>query len=638
MTRRERPLLRHARPVVIFIAVAVVVWMVSRAVGPRDVDINVRWRPNLTDRERESLEAELHLAQGAYIEGTTWTYRLELPSRANIRALVLHDAVEDTAHLHRTQYRPELAQYHALWFGLYAFLAGVTAVILDWLVRRLRARVPPVLDGRAGAGARRQTMRGPAPSSGPLEHAQPRPRVWTAFTLLVLAPAVVMLSLTQWQTPYPIRETVGILEDILRADSVFDHLDPARRSWYRPLFFLSLDVVTKATDSLENALLAFRVLEIAPILLLVWLFVRWLRPATLRESAAALCATAVLVGTAAFRDNLEIPLLYTLVGMPLAVLVWRVLESRPRAWTSVVLVTAVTIAVGFKEQGLVLVPLVLMAPLVRAPGASRGAAVAVALLTAVYVAVRWSTRGVLQTFEQDVTIGFTTWAASDANVRFAESFLWVYVYNALAVVGNLLFSEPTAGRFQMLQDAWAGSVPPSALVEFTSSAALTGLIVWWGVAVLRRDWGREWTVESRLAVFLVIACGVSGALAFSYPRDRHGGMALVLYAFAAYYAIRMALDRAALLLTWRRLGVAIALASLALGWQLRLLGTVRYAQRRAQHTHYTWIVDRAEERARSAERPVYLDTLETLAPQGLAAGVPRPRGYPAWLTTLLTSE
>jgi hypothetical protein len=634
MNQRARPFLPLVRPLGIFLVVAGAVWLLGQAYGPQSVRVNVRWRADVSDVARQALESELQLSSGQYIEGATWTYQLERPSRAVIRALVLHEAVEDTAHLHRTQFRPEIAQYHTLWFGVYAFLAGLGAVVLDSLAARLRTPAGSALARLTGGSARLGRLRWPASMTTPGEPGVPRPRVWTATALAVLAPAVLVIVAAIGGTPYPMRETVGILDDVTRADSPLEHVDPARRSWYRPLFFLTWDAAIRATSSLDDALAAFRVLEIVPIALLVGFFVGSLRPATLRDAAAAVCAAAVLLGVPAFRDNLELPLLYTLVAMPMVVVVWHLLESPRRASNGVVFLLLAAVAIGFKEQGLVLVPLVALGPFLTAPGSSRLGAAAVALLAVGYTLVRWSTRGELQLFEQDITIGFTTWSAGDATARFRDSFLWVHAYNAVSVVSNLLFAEPTGGRFRMIEHAIRGALSSMELIDLASSAALSGLITWWAVVVGRRDWRRGWTRESRLVVFLVVACIASGVLAFSYPRDRHGAMALVLYAAASYYAIRLALERIALMLTWRHLAAGVAIGLLAVCWQLRLLGTVYYSQWRAQQSQYAWIVDRAEERAERADRDNYLAVLDALEDQGLAEDIARPRGYPAWLRRL----
>jgi hypothetical protein len=599
-----------------FAIVACAAWLAFLEYGPRDVRVNVRWRADVTDTIREDLEARLRLTRSEYVEGTTWTYWLDRPTRDDIRTLILHEAVEDTEHLHRTQFRPEIAQYYQLWFGLYAVLGGLGGSGLTWLFQFLWS---------SSAGRIRLVPAQPA-----------RPRLWTTVALVAVAPVVLALVGTLWRTPYPISETVGILEDTLRTSSPFDHFDPSQRSWFRPLYFLTWDLFLRGGDSLEGALLAFRVLEVAPILLLVGLFILALRPSSLMETGAALCATAVLVGAPAFRENLELPLLYTLVAMPMVVVVWQLLEVPSRAWHGVVFIVLAAIAIGFKEQGLLLVPLVVLGPLIRAPGASRVGAVALAMLTVAYMAMRITTGGVLNVFEGDISIGFTDWSAAEANLRFQDSFLWVYAYNALSVISNLLLSEPSRGHFGVIERVVQGSFVPSGLIAVSTSFALSGLIGWWALVTVRRDWRRGWTPATRLVVLLAITIIASGVLAFSYPRDRHGAMPLVLYAAAAYYALCMVLERARHVLSLRRVFVAAAVGLLALGWQLRMMGTVYDAEERSQRNQTTWLAQPSVVRANFKDRPVYLQTMEALRAQGLAVDISRPRRYPQWLRLLLT--
>src|SRR5205809_696612 len=75
------------------------------------------------------------------------------------------------------------------------------------------------------------------------------------------------------------------------------------------------------------------------------------------DAAAATLAVAVLMGMPGFRDNLEMPLLFTLISMPITVLVYLLLERDHRWWHGLLFVALACVAVGFKEQGLVIVPI-----------------------------------------------------------------------------------------------------------------------------------------------------------------------------------------------------------------------------------------------------------------------------------------
>lgn len=608
------PTRRPRAPLMVFVTVALLVWVACLALGPRGVVVHVRWRAGLAESDRSVLETRFHLTRPEFVEGTTWRYLLADPSRSVIRALVRDEAVEDTARLHRTQFRPERAQDHRFWFAIYSVGAGLFATTIAWVIQRLPRR------------ARRD-----ATASAP-----PSPRFWTMLALAATVPTLLALTTTIWRTPFPVTETVSILEDTLGASSVTRHLDPSLRSWYRPLYFVTWHALLASTDSIDVALTMFRVLEIVPIVLLVCLMVAWLRPSTLAQAGAALCAVAVLVGAPAFRDNIELPLLYTLVALPLVLITWRLLESKARSWHGGVFVVLAVIAVGFKEQGLVLVALVILGPFMRAPGASRRGAIVLAVVTAGYLVLRMTSAGQLHRFEGDIAIGFTEWSAAEANARFQDDFIWVYVYNALAVVGNLLLSEPSRGHFQIIESASRGIVLPSDVVTVLTSAGLSGLIGWWACVVVRRD--RAWTTATRLVALVAVTAVASGVLAFSYPRDRHAAMPLVLYSVAAYHALCLALERAGQSLAWRRVGMTMLLGVLAAGWQVRQVGTVYYAQERSVASQVDWIADPAVVRAEMGDRATYMKVFNMLARQGLNEDIAQPPRYPRWFDLLLRRE
>lgn len=73
------------------------------AVLPQSAAFDVRWRPDVDDAGRLQLEAELGLTAGMPVDrdpsGRTWEYRLRMPTRERVRAIVLSPAVEDTARI-----------------------------------------------------------------------------------------------------------------------------------------------------------------------------------------------------------------------------------------------------------------------------------------------------------------------------------------------------------------------------------------------------------------------------------------------------------------------------------------------------------------------------------------------------------
>ena len=439
-----------------------------------------------------------------------------------------------------------------------------------------------------------------------------------------------------WHTPFPISETVGLLQDVgvlqeARSPSAF--FDPAARSWYRPLYHLTWYALWHGTGSLASTLTWFKLLEVGAIALLVVLFIWQLRPRTAIEAGAAAFAVTVLVGTPGFRDNLELPLLMTLVGMPLALLVWMLLERERRVWHAPLIVALTLIAIGFKEQGLVIVPLVVAAWWTGAPGAGRATTAVLVAATAVYLAVRLSTTGAWQTFEQDVGFGFGTLSPPEAVARFGTFPLPIYAYNVGSTIANILFSEPSGGIFRSVGDLARGQIAAWQINHVLSSALLTGLVVWWGIGAVRRRGGGSWSVESRVFVAAVLAVAASGALSFNYARDRLGGMAVVFYAIAAYFAMRAAGQHAAQASRLRGLAAGIALLLLAWAWQIRAIGTIEDVRITSDKTHREWLTDL--QRLRTTSSPPYLKIVEAMAAQGLDASAEQPTSYPRWAAALI---
>jgi hypothetical protein len=458
------------------------------------------------------------------------------------------------------------------------------------------------------------------------------------FTVLVVAtslPFLVVLCTTLWRTPYPIRDSVGIFEDVAeRPASTFLTVST---SYYRPLFFLTLSAMWHGADSIDAALRSIRLLHIVPVIALVLAFIWQLRPKRVLDAAAAMLAVSVLVGSAGFLGNLEVPLSYTIVGMPAALIVWMLLERDPRVWYGPAIIALTVIAVGFKEQGLVIVPVVLLAWWMGAPGAGRLTAASVAVMGAAYVVFRLTQHGgSWPPFEQDIGLGFGAYSSAEAGARFGAFPLWIYAYNAGSTIANVLFAEPTDGVFQIVRAMIRGQLRPWHLVYLVSSVVLTTLIVWWSVGTLRRAPDRKWSPESRLAIALILVLGACGALSFDYSRERLGAMAVPFYALAAYCAVRAAAERA---LRASRATAAIAAVTLLLlagAWQLRALYTIEFTRQRTVNNHKEWITDLRRRHAEFSTRKTYIHILDAMTAQGTNPdlAVQRTR-YPRWMFRMM---
>jgi len=91
------------------IATAAAAGVLSLMLSSDPVPIHVRWKQGMSDVERTDLERQFGLTEGEFREGTTYAYRLANTSTDNIRALVQHPRVDDTAELNRIRYRPRFS-------------------------------------------------------------------------------------------------------------------------------------------------------------------------------------------------------------------------------------------------------------------------------------------------------------------------------------------------------------------------------------------------------------------------------------------------------------------------------------------------------------------------------------------------
>lgn len=119
----------------------------SVAIPATPVVMHVRWKTDVAPGQRAELERRFTLTKGELDGGTTWRYSLVDASTNNIRALIQHDAVDDTAHLNRVRYRPEFAQDRTRRLAVYAAATGMTGSVALLLFAAFRRRVVP--DGTA---------------------------------------------------------------------------------------------------------------------------------------------------------------------------------------------------------------------------------------------------------------------------------------------------------------------------------------------------------------------------------------------------------------------------------------------------------------------------------------------------------
>jgi hypothetical protein len=216
----------------------------------------------------------------------------------------------------------------------------------------------------------------------------------------------------------------------------------------------------------------------------------------------------------------------------------------------------------------------------------------------------------------------------EAEARYGAFPYLLYAYSSASTIGNILFAEPTRGTFSILRAIVNGHPQPWQLVHLGSSVALTAIIAWWGFRSVRDAVRAGWSPEARAALALLVVLLACGVLSFNYSRDRLGGMAVPFYALAAFHALRAAALRVLDAPRVRFAVLAVALMALAIGWQVRAVGTLERARLTAFRNHTEWLVLLPERRMEFAERRTYLRIMEAMMRQGTEPDAPRPTRYP----------
>ena len=460
-----------------------------------------------------------------------------------------------------------------------------------------------------------------------------RSRVWTALVALATAPILVALIVILWRTPFPVSETIALLEDVANRPRL-SFLVPDT-PYYRPLFHVTLSTIWNSSLSLDARLGWVRMLHIVPASLLLALFIWAIGPRSFLDAAAAFTAIAVLIGSPGFRDNMELPLSYTTVGMPLGLAAWMLLNAERRAWRAAAIVLLTLVAIGFKEQGLAVVAVIVAAALTRAPGATRRMAMAIVALAAGYVVLRLSWGGSCRCSSKRLDWDSTRLNRGKRSRDSARFRIPSTRTARSARSANVLFSEPTRGVFNIVWTVMHRVAEPWEYIHLVSSTVMTGLIGWWGVRELRRVRHDGWSIESRTFVALVLVLLACGVLSFNYSRDRLGGMATPFYALAAFFAVRAACVHASAAPRVTMMTMAVSLTLLAALWQVRTVGALEALRAFSARNQLEWLTALPSRRVEFAERRTYVTILDAMRAQGWAESAPAPTRYPFGLSRAL---
>ena len=328
---------------------------------------------------------------------------------------------------------------------------------------------------------------------------------------------------------------------------------------YRPF----LDIFTRLGYQLAGLNLGiYQALVLFEFALILLALASMFRPEGWARVSAAILALSVAVGLHTSRILfLFVPLNAYATSM-LIVLAVTLLFMTPRLRGHELVLLPLTLAgLLWLELAILIVPLALVAWLMKAPGATwRSVAASVGGL-AIYLIARLGFAPSLGTGSPETGFGFSSISPAESAARFGDAPWVLWLYNVGSTVLTVLASEPRAGRFQFVHAFTLDNVPVWMWLHIASSVVTT-VVVAAGLAGIRTRPYRD----QLLAAFGCVLIVGGSALAFLYTRDRIGLPAGIGYAMLVYVTVSALVER----VRPGRVRLAVALVTvLGLCWSIR---------------------------------------------------------------------
>lgn len=349
---------------------------------------------------------------------------------------------------------------------------------------------------------------------------------------------------------------------------------------YRPIFTISTKLIY---DVAGLRVWVYKAITLAQFAAILGCYLALFRVATKRDALAACLAIGCFVGLHSTRVLFtfypislhSLALLLILVTAVLAVN-----ADRPRRWFWYFALSL--IAPMVLELGILAPMLVVVLALAGAPGVDRRGAIGSVAGFLIYAVVRVSLSpigGQVPWFLHESGLGFSMVEDHRLRELFGHAPYLFWIYNVVATLMTVLFSEPRGGQFNFLAGLIVGATPAWQWAHLVSSI-LTTLIVAWAI-VGRRLEGRERHLAG-LGATLLFAGSLFG---FLYTRDR------IALAAGAGYAVLVfvAFSRLTAPAGWRR-PLAVSLASLVFAlWTVRDIEAVLHVRDRAYENYLDWV-------------------------------------------------
>ena len=438
------------------------------------------------------------------------------------------------------------------------------------------------------------------------------PWLWAA---LLFAGMVVQFSYHSWTfggTPLELylAKTFNIKELVIQGFTA--------EVVYRPLRLLAIELIYAVAGTNPAVYKATTVVQFAGVL---WCLVTLCRVKTGYQALAACLALSCFVGLHTSNVILGFfPVSFhslTLLGL-LATAV--LCMSAHRSWYPGYYFGLCLVLPLSLETGLLLPPILVFLWWAGAPGVHRRDVAWGLGGVALYAVVRttFSSAGAdVPWMHTESGLGFGQVDRDGFSNAFGQAPYLFWVYNVMANLMTVLFSEPRGGSFEFIQSLIEGNTPPWRWIHLATSLATTGA----GIVVLTRR-----RLQGHHRHLLVLGCVLilsSSLLGFLYARDRVGLVTGAGYAILVFLTASVLVESK----TYRRAGAVALVAVLLVGWTWRSAESMFRVRDRAFESYSDWVLRHDPERPRNVPDRALLATLYAAS---VASPPPDPRCTPEW--------
>ena len=335
--------------------------------------------------------------------------------------------------------------------------------------------------------------------------------------------AAVALVLAHFLLGLPVQVTDS-LGDILKLTASWSDLLRAeftQHGFLRPLHWGALKLVHDLSGG--NYFAWFRGTHAIQAGVLIMLYLSLVRPRTWTDVAVLPLGLAVLVGLHTFagtvREAFPINLYLTVVICCVAAAA--IVLGEHRWWNDVLIALLFVVATLTLETGLLVAVIAIGGAMIGARGVSRAGIIAIATLLAGYFYLRFVVLdiGSPGLTERSSGFGFGVLDGPALVERFGSRPALFYAYNVAASALSVLFSEPTAGVFQMVRAVAAGSVPAVMVVNLLSSLSAVVLLAGF-IWTRRRQWrAADFDRDDRVVLLFGLVLAANAVISFPYTKD-----------------------------------------------------------------------------------------------------------------------